>query len=303
MRVLVTGMRGQVVTALREAATPEIAILPLGRPDLDLDDPDRAGAAARKAEADIVVSAAAFTDVDRAESEPEAAHRANALAPEAIAAAAADKGIPVIHLSTDYVFSGDKGAPYLETDAAEPANVYGRTKLDGEARVAAANRDHVILRTAWVHAPSGRNFVRTMLSAAEMKTSVTVVADQIGNPTYAPDIADGILTVAARLLAAPGDPSLRGIFHMAAAGEASRADLAEYVFAVSAARGGAVAEVTRVTSAAFATPARRPLDTRLDCGRIAATYGIRLPDWRDGIDRCLTRLLPDRRAAGRGGQK
>ncbi len=290
MRLLVTGRDGQVATALRNAAGDDVAVIPLGRPELDLADPAGAADAIRKADADVIVSAAAYTAVDQAEAEPEAARAVNALAPGAMAAAAAARGLPFIHLSTDYVFPGDKPEPYVETDATGPTGVYGATKLEGERLVAAAHPDHAILRTAWVYAPYGRNFLRTMLRLAESRDSIGVVDDQRGNPTYAPDIATGIIAVARNLLGRPGDAALRGTFHMSAAGEASWAEFAAAIFARSAAAGGPSAAVMPIPTSAYPTPARRPANSRLACAKLAAAHGVQLPHWRDAMARCIDAL-------------
>jgi dTDP-4-dehydrorhamnose reductase len=300
MKLLVTGRNGQVATALRELDAPGVTVAALGRPDLDLEDPVRAAAAIRRAEADVVVNAAACTAVDRAESEPELAHRINALSAGAMAAAAAERGLPFIQLSTDYVFDGAKAEAYVETDAVGPTGVYGATKLEGERLAAAANPDHAILRTAWVYAPHGRNFMRTMLRLAETRDEIAVVADQIGNPTSAADIAGAVVAVARNMLRAPLDPALRGVFHMSAEGEASWADFAEFILAASAGRGGPAASVRRIPTSEYPTAARRPANSRLDCGRLAARHGVRLPPWRDSAIACLNQLLRDRAAAQTG---
>jgi dTDP-4-dehydrorhamnose reductase len=292
MRLLVTGRHGQVATALGEACRrADITLVPIGRPEIDLERPEALGAAIAAADPDLVVNAAAWTAVDLAESEPDAAFRINAVAAGALASAAAAIGVPIIQLSTDYVFDGSKASPYTEDDTPAPVTVYGRSKLAGERRVAAAHPDHVILRTAWVYSPFGSNFVRTMLRLAESRDSIAVVDDQIGNPTSAADLADGIIAVARNLLAAPGDASLRGVFHMSAAGDASWADFAEAILAGAARRGGRAAEVRRIPTTQYPTPARRPAQSRLDCGRLASRHGVRLPPWPDALDTCLDRLL------------
>ena len=200
MRLAVTGREGQVATALaRAGALAGIEVVRLGRPELDLERPETIAPALQAVRPDVVVSAAAYTAVDQAESEPERARRINAQAPGVLAEAAARLGAPIVHLSTDYVFDGEKRAPYTEADATGPVTVYGATKLQGEQAVAAGHPRHVILRTAWVYAPWGKNFVRTMLRLAEAREEVGVVADQHGCPTYAPDIADAVLAIAAAL--------------------------------------------------------------------------------------------------------
>ena len=293
MRIAVTGQNGQVARALAEmGAARGIDIVLLGRPALDLAQPETVLPALLEARADVVVNAAAYTAVDKAESEPEAAQAINAEGAAAVARAARELGIPVIQISTDYVFDGTRQRPYREDDPTAPLGVYGRTKLAGEEAVARENPQHVILRTAWVYAPFGVNFVRTMLRLAASRPEVGVVADQHGCPTSALDIAATVLAVAERLLSEP-EPSreLTGIFHMAAQGEAVWADVAEAVFQTSAALGGPSARVKRITTADYPTPARRPGNSRLDCAKLGSIYGLILPPWRESLDRCVARLV------------
>lgn len=291
MRIAVTGKQGQVVQSLLSLApSRDIDVLAIGRPELDLSEPSGILRALEATRPDIVVSAAAYTAVDKAESEPEAAFAVNAAGAGAVSEAAAKLGIPVIHLSTDYVFSGEKPAPYLETDPTGPISVYGRTKLEGELRVAAANSDHVILRTAWVYSPFGANFVKTMLRLAETRDELRVVADQRGCPTSALDIADAIFAIAA-LLKTDADPLLRGTFHLTGSGEANWAEFATEIFAQSQAEGRRGATVTPITTAEYPTPARRPANSRLSGDKLAAIYGIRLPDWRRSTEIAVKAIL------------
>jgi dTDP-4-dehydrorhamnose reductase len=212
-----------------------------------------------------------------------------------LAAAAAAVGAPILHLSTDYVFDGRGAGAYVETDPAAPLNVYGASKLAGERAVAAANPAHVILRTAWIYAPQGRNFVRTMLELARTRDEVAVVADQIGAPTYAPDLADGVLAVLAGLAEGRADPW--GLFHVSAAGETSWAGFAEAIFSGAAVRGAPSASVRAIATTDHPTPARRPANSRLNNAKLARLHGVVLPHWRDGLERCLDRLLGPRPAA------
>ncbi|NOW45404.1 dTDP-4-dehydrorhamnose reductase [Novosphingobium sp. SG751A] len=290
MRIAVTGKTGQVVTSLIERAGAGVEIIALGRPELDLGDPATIAPAIVAVRPDVVVSAAAYTAVDRAESEEEAAFAVNAAGPGAVAAAARALGLPVIHISTDYVFDGTKMAPYVESDPVAPLGVYGRSKLAGEDAVLAAAPDAVILRTAWVYSPFGGNFVKTMLRLAQTREELGVVADQVGNPTSALDIADTVLAVAHRLYGAP-DQAPRGVFHMAGSGEGSWADLAEAVFAASAAQGGPWARVRRIATADYPTPAARPANSRLCGDHLAEAYGLRLPVWRDAVKPVVARLV------------
>lgn len=290
MRIAVTGQQGQVVQAIRAQAADDAVVVALGRPGLDLARPETIAASLAAAQPDLIVSAAAYTAVDKAESERDLAFAVNATGAAAVAAAALRLNVPVIHISTDYVFDGAKGAPYAEADSVGPLNVYGASKLAGEQAVMAANPEAVVLRASWIYSPFGHNFVRTMLRLAAEREEVGVVADQFGSPTSALDLADGIWALASRLLGGSA-ASPRGVFHMAGSGSASWADLAEATFSASAALGGPSARVRRIDAAQFPTAAVRPTDSRLDCGRLEAAFGIRLPDWRASIAAVVRRLI------------
>lgn len=291
-RYVVTGLTGQVVSALVERADlrPDVEILPIGRPDLDLADPETIEKALLVAKPDVIISAAAYTAVDQAETDEAAAFVVNAVAVGEIGKVAKGLGIPVVHLSTDYVFDGKKATPYGETDSVNPLGVYGRSKLEGERLLAAASDDYVILRTAWVYSPFGKNFLRTMLRLARDRDTLNVVADQYGNPTSALDIADAVLLVVQNLLASR-NVNLRGIFHMTGSGEASWADFATEIFRVSNAQGGPVAKVTPIPSSDYPTPARRPANSRLNCSKLASIHNVRLPDWKSSTATVVSRLL------------
>lgn len=288
--MVVTGRHGQVARALVEAGPAlGVEVLPAGRPGLDLAAPSTVHPALAALAPDIVVNAAAYTAVDQAEQEPQQAWAANASGAGAVAAAAAALGVPLIHLSTDYVFDGTKAAPYVENDPVAPSSAYGASKLAGERAVAAAISDCVVLRTAWVYAPFGKNFVRTMLALANTRDEVRVVADQRGCPTYAPDIARTVVAIARNLLSR-SDPGLRGIFHLAGSGEATWADFAAAIFAFLSERGMKRPVLTPITSAEYPTAARRPPNSRLDCSKLARVHGIQLPCWRTSLKACLERL-------------
>jgi dTDP-4-dehydrorhamnose reductase len=297
MRIVVTGREGQVVRALTECGPAQgHEVIALGRPQLDLArDAEAIVAALEAGRPDAIVSAAAYTAVDRAEAEPELAAAVNVGGAAAVARAAKALAVPLIHLSTDYVFDGTKSLPYVEEDLTGPTGVYGETKLAGEQAVLSAHDNVVILRTAWVYSPFGANFVKTMLRLASEREEVAVVADQRGNPTSALDIADAVLQAAANL-SASGSASLRGVFHTAGSGDASWADLAETVFAASALAGGPSARVRRIATSDFPTPARRPANSRLDCSRLARVHDIRLPDWRLSAGMVVNRLVAPNRA-------
>jgi dTDP-4-dehydrorhamnose reductase len=293
MRILVTGTQGQVAQSLVERASAHagMSVVPLGRPELDLLDLERIEAAIGAARPDAVVNAAAYTAVDQAESEPELAQRINGDAAGRVAAAAARLNVPVLHLSTDYVFDGTLERPYRESDPVAPLGVYGRTKLDGERQVAAATANHAILRTAWVYSPFGKNFVKTMLRLSESRPEVRVVADQRGSPTSALDIADALLVMGRRMVEEHGNIDLRGTFHLTGSGEATWAAFAEAIFQHAERHGRSPVRVVPITSAEYPTPAQRPANSRLDCSRLAHTYGVRLPDWRASTAACIDRLL------------
>lgn len=291
MRILVTGSSGQVARALAErGAAAGVEALCRGRPELDLADGESIAPIVRAVKPDVIVSAAAYTQVDQAEDEPELAHAINAVAPGVLAEAAQEVGARLIHLSTDYVYDGSKDAPYVETDATGPRSVYGASKLAGEAAVREACPAHVILRTAWVYSPFGRNFVKTMLNLAGTRDTLSVVADQFGNPTSAFDIADAILAIVSRWRRKPG-AGLGEIYHCAGEGDATWRDLARHALETSAALGGPHARVDAITTAQWPTKAVRPANSRLDCAKLARDFDWRAPHWRDSVNDVVRRLL------------
>ena len=292
MRIVVTGREGQVVRSLVErGARSAVEIVPLGRPDLDLaGSVDAIVSAIESARPDVVVSAAAYTQVDKAENDRELAFAINEAGPRAVAHATHRLGVPLIHLSTDYVFDGNKASPYVEEDATGPTSVYGASKLAGEQAVLAEHENSAVLRTAWVYSPVGANFVKTMLRLARDRDEIGVVADQRGNPTSALDIADGILVIATNL-AGGSDPDQRGTFHMTANGDASWAEFAEAIFATSADAGGPTARVRHIGTADYPTAARRPPNSRLDSGKLARVHGVRLPDWGASTKDVVARVV------------
>ncbi|MCZ0732766.1 dTDP-4-dehydrorhamnose reductase [Phreatobacter sp. AB_2022a] len=287
MKLLVTGRQGQIAQALAGLIRPDVTIVALGRPDVDIRDRISLDRAIARNRPDIVVNAAAYTAVDKAESDSVLAFAINAEGAGHVAAAAEAAGLPVLHLSTDYVFAGDKDDAYRETDPVAPLNVYGRSKHVGELAVAAANPAHAILRTAWVYGPHGTNFLTTMLRLAGERDSLRVVADQRGTPTHAGDLAEAILIAARAVTAAPKAENWRGLFHVAGTGETSWAGFATEIFRQSAARGGPSAHVEPIATADYPTPARRPANSRLDAGRFHTTFGHVLPHWTSGVARCL----------------
>ena len=280
MRLLVFGESGQVARELARLA-PEAVYL--ARDAADLTDPEACAAMIRAHGPAAVINAAAYTAVDRAETEEALAHTINAEAPGAMARECAALGIPLVHVSTDYVFDGAGEAPRAEDAPTAPLGVYGQTKLEGERAIAAAGGQWAVLRTSWVFSAHGNNFVRTMRRLGAERDRLTIVADQIGGPTPAADIAAALLTMAQAMRA---DPSRGGIYHFAGAPEVSWAGFAREIFA----RSGLAPEVQDIPTSAYPTPARRPLNSRLDCTAIARDFGIARPDWRRGLDRVITEL-------------
>jgi dTDP-4-dehydrorhamnose reductase len=292
MRIVVTGREGQVARSLIERAAyqPSIELIVLGRPEFDLTRGETVSEAIHAAKPDLVISAAAYTAVDLAEDEPDLAHAINATGAGIVAQAAAAIGAPVIHLSTDYVFSGEGETPYTETDPTGPRGVYGQSKLEGEKAVAAANPRHLILRTAWVYSPFGKNFVKTMLKLAESRDTVSVVADQWGNPTSALDIADGILRVAERLRTDPAFDAF-GIYHLAGSGDTNWSSFAREIFAASSNKGGPLAEVRDILTAEYPTKAARPLNSRLSTDKFFDVFDWRAPKWNISLAQVIDKLV------------
>ncbi|MGN6467021.1 MAG: dTDP-4-dehydrorhamnose reductase [Rhizobiaceae bacterium] len=290
MRLLVTGRDGQVARSLAERAGIDIEVVRIGRPDFDLARPETIAPAIRAVRPDVVVSAAAYTAVDRAEEEPDLAFAVNALGAGAVAEASSGIGVPIIHLSTDYVFDGEADAPYGEDREPAPRGVYGVSKLAGERMVAEANPHHLILRTAWVYSPFGSNFVRTMLRLAAERDEIAVVSDQWGNPTSALDIADAVLLAAGRLHASAGF-SAYGVYHLAGAGATNWSGFARHILETSARLGGPNARVRDIATADYPTKASRPANSRLSTEKFAAAFGWHATEWRNSTDEVVRRVL------------
>lgn len=283
LRLVVTGRHGQIANALQACASTKHQVLTLARPELDLassNDPTRLFAKLRP---DVIVNAAAYTAVDKAESEPDLAHVINAHGAGLVARAAAKLGVPIIQISTDYVFDGYATRPYGEDDPTAPINMYGATKLAGEQVVQAMTSNHVILRTSWVYSPYGQNFMLTMLKRAKERKELRIVADQYGAPTSAPDIAATIVVLARHLVDRPGDAALRGIFHLTNAGETTWAGFATEIFKVSTEYGGPSASVVPIPTSEYPTAARRPASSRLDISKIAKLEGVKLRHWAEAL--------------------
>jgi dTDP-4-dehydrorhamnose reductase len=293
--ILIAGGSGQLARAVEAAARGAgVAATRIGRPEFDFDRPDSLDALMRDHAPGLVVNAAAYTAVDAAETDAEAAYRANRDGPARLASVAAAAGVPIIHVSTDFVFDGRKGAPYVETDLASPQGVYGASKLAGEQAVLDVGGPAMVLRTSWVYAPDGKNFVLTMLNAARRTDRLRVVADQKGCPTAASDLAEAIVAIAARLRQTGWQDRYRGIFHAAGSGWTTWRGFAEAIFAHAARHGMRAPVVEPIATADWPTPVRRPADSRLDCTKLAATFGVRLPEWQASLSRTIDEILGGR---------
>ena len=305
MKILLLGKNGQVGWELQRSLAPLGTVLALDRHSHshsrtedtadfcgDLSQPERLAQTVRTFQPDVIVNAAAHTAVDKAESEPELARTLNALAPAALAQAAADVGAWLVHYSSDYVFNGAGDRPWQEGDATGPLSVYGHTKLEGEQAILASGCRHLILRTSWVYAARGGNFAKTMLRLAAERERLTVIDDQWGAPTGADLIAD-VSAIAIR--SALQQPDLSGVYHLVASGETTWHGYASHV--VAQARhlqpdiGLKVSEIAPVPTSAFPTPAQRPLNSRLNTRKLQQAFGVVLPPWQQGVDRLLTEIL------------
>lgn len=290
--ILVTGGSGQVGRELLAHAWPaDVVVHAPDRSALDLTDEGSVRAAFTERAYAAVINAAAWTDVDGAEAAVASAFVANAMGPAVLAEVAREAGVPLVQVSTDYVFDGGADRPYVEDDAVAPLNVYGASKLAGELAVRAGQPRSVILRTAWVVSAHRSNFLKTMLRLAATRERLGVVADQHGSPTSARDIADALAVITLRLIEDPQAPT--GVYHFVNAGETTWAGLAREIFACSAARGGPSAEVDSITADQYPTAARRPANSRLSTARLARDYGIRPRDWRQGVAEIVDELQKD----------
>lgn len=296
-KILVIGRNGQVATALREVASqraPGAApqVINLGRPEFDVQDAAMIARALDDAAPSVVINTAAFTAVDRAEGERIAARCLNAEAPHQLAELCRARSVPLIHLSTDYVFDGSKGAAYTEDDTPSPQSAYGETKWHGEQAVRVSQPQHIILRTAWVYGRHGHNFLRTMLRLAGDQDEVRVVSDQTGTPTHAADLADAILRVVERI----GDGSaarngLWGTYHLVAEGETTWHGFAEEIFRAASAQGARVPRLTAITSAEFRASAPRPAHSVLDSSKFASAFGHGLGHWQPPVAGVVAAVL------------
>lgn len=287
MKILITGQHGQVSLALQQRLQDLGELIVLGRDQLDLADVDQIRQQVRAQRPDLIINAAAHTAVDQAESEADVAFAINAIAPGVFAEEAEALGIPLIHYSTDYVFDGNKPAPYTEADTPNPLGVYGQSKLAGEQAIAAVGGEYLVLRTSWVYSNHGKNFLLTMQRLLQEKPHLRIVADQIGAPTWAGTIANSTRALIDRWLA--GKAGEWGVYHLTAQGETSWFGFAAAIAEQLRAGGTACAELEAIPSSAYPTPAKRPLNSRLDCSRLQQQWQVSQPQWQDALRECLAR--------------
>jgi dTDP-4-dehydrorhamnose reductase len=293
--ILVAGKTGQLARSFAEEGRLRgVPLIAQGRPHLDLADAGSVERAVAAAAPRAIINAAAYTAVDQAEAEPALAFALNRDGAARLAAAAARRGVPFIHVSTDYVFDGTKDAPYREDDAPSPLGVYGRSKLEGERAVRDACPAGVVVRTSWLYSRYGRNFLTTMLQAGETREVVRVVDDQHGAPTAARDLARAILDLVERMNGAHGQGYSAGLYHLTARGETTWHGFAAAIFSGWARRGGRVPRLQPITTGDYPTAARRPTNSRLDCGKIERAFGLRLPVWQDSLESCLDEIAQAR---------
>ena len=283
MKILLTGSAGQLGREMKRSLAPLGELITCDRRHLDLADPDALQSAVRDLAPTVIVNAAAYTAVDKAETETGMAEAINATAPGILAEEAKRLGARLIHYSTDYVFDGTKASPYLEDDATAPLSAYGHSKRQGELAIAASGARHLILRTSWVYGLHGANFMKTMLRLGRERDELRVVGDQVGAPTWTRHLADATALILA------GHSTAEGLYHLAASGETSWHGYAEAIFAEAQAIGllEKSPKVNRITTAEYPLPASRPANSRLDCTRFTADFGLALPDWRTGLADCL----------------
>jgi dTDP-4-dehydrorhamnose reductase len=289
MKVLISGRHGQVSRALQQRLGAVGELIVLGRDQMDLAHPDQIRQQIQRLRPDLIINAAAYTAVDLAQSEPEAAVAINGVAPGVFAEEALGLGIPLIHYSTDYVFDGSKPGPYTEEDAPNPLSVYGQSKLEGERAITQAQGQHLILRTSWVYSTHGRNFLLTMQRLLQEKSQLHIVADQIGAPTWAGTIANSTLSLIERWR--DGDAGAWGIYHLAAQGETSWFGFAQAIGDALRQRGAPCANLLPIPSDEYPTPAARPLNSRLDCTRLEQEWGVSQPEWTAALRECLSEQI------------
>ncbi len=293
MRILAAGWHGQIARAFMQTAPgrSDVSAFAIGRPGLDICDPRTIERALGDIQPDVLINLAGYTDVEGAENEPELALALNSVGARLLAEAAARRGVPIIHISTSYVFDGRKPSAHIETDAAQPSTVYGKSRLAGELAVQAANSKHVILRTGWIFSPFGRCFVSNILQRAQLGTPLKVVNDQTGNPTYAPHLVDAILAIAQQLTAGPEEEKPWGIYHAAGSGAATWYGVAQEVLSVWERFAKLSVSLEPIPSAEYTTRTERAPNSTLDCSKLERTFGVKLPPWQTGVRECVERLL------------
>lgn len=285
LKILISGKTGQVALELQKHLGGLGELIVLGRNDLDLSKPEQIRAQVRAHRPDLIINAAAHTAVDLAESEPELAFAINGIAPGVFAEEAAALGIPLIHYSTDYVFDGNKPAPYTEDDTPNPLGVYGKSKLAGERAIAATGAEHLILRTSWVYSTHGKNFLLTMQRLLQERPELRVVADQIGAPTWAGTIARSTRLLIERWQAA--EAGAWGVYHLTAQGETSWFGFTQAIAEHLSAQGKPCATLEPIPASAYPTPAARPQNSRLDCSRLEREWQVAQPTWQNALRECL----------------
>lgn len=297
-KIIVFGKNGQVGQELQRAIlsgknnhTYDECLF-LGRDDIDLTNPEALSTRLLQESPAAIINAAAYTAVDKAETEPEIAMAVNAKAPEIMALYAQEQKIPFIHISTDYVFNGTKTSSYTENDPIAPINIYGKSKAEGETAIMATHAPAVILRTSWVYAQKGNNFIHTMLRLGQERETLNIVSDQIGAPTNAADIALAILHILPQIQHKQDSMIQPELYHMSANGYGSWHEFAQLIFNEAEKHGIKVPlNVGEIPSSAYPTPATRPLNSRLDCTLIEKEYGVSLPHWKDSAIKCITTIL------------
>lgn len=294
-RILLTGKNGQVGWELQRALAAPATVIALDSSQLNLADPDAIRRIVRENRPDIIINPAAFTAVDKAESEPELAMAVNGIAPGILAEEACRLGAVLVHYSTDYVFDGDKPAPYTEEDVPDPQCIYGKTKLAGEMAIRASGCRHLILRTSWVYGVHGGNFVKTVMRLAKERDELRIVADQSGAPTWARDLAQATLSAVAVWRKREWDDSLSGLYHLTAAGRTNWHQYAEEIVRLARQYDAALAckplRIRAIATHEYPTPAKRPANSALANDKIKHAFGIALPEWQDSLAECMRLLL------------
>lgn len=297
MKIAVIGREGQIAHYLRTLGRARgHYVFAAGRPEVDITRPQTVGAFLDRVKPELVINAAAYTAVDKAESESEQAFLVNAMGAGELARLCAEFDLPLVHISTDFVFDGSRRTPYVETDSVLPLGVYGASKAAGETAIQRELARHLIIRTSWVYGAHGTNFVKTMLRLGAERAELGVVDDQRGSPTSAADIAGAILQIAPRLVALAEHPQW-GTYHLTGADETTWHGFALEIFRQAAVRGATVPRLKPITTAGYPTPARRPAYSVLDNSKFITEFGFGLPDWRASLTECLAELVPDRSTA------